>query len=177
MMVKQYLSARDHILSNSVHDEVGEKIGKVHDILIDPEDNQPKIAILSDGGVLGIGGEYLALPFHLLRFNTNSSDISLKVAAQRIKKAPSIDLQKLKGHDKEEYEKLVRYYGVNALENAAKENVDSQQYTGERPTHNPHEGYEGSAKTTGEQPKTNQDSNPADDMDYEQLKWGKEKGQ
>lgn len=170
-MVKQYLSIRDNILSNTVHDERGEKIGKINDLLIDPEDNQPKIAILSNGGVLGIGNEHFALPFHLLRFNTHSSDISLKVASQRIKNAPSVDIHKLRGNDKEEHEKLLRYYGTSALENREKESVDSQQYTGERQTENPHEGYEGSAKTTDEAP----ESKPADDMDYDQLKRGKSK--
>ncbi|WPP53450.1 PRC-barrel domain-containing protein [Catalinimonas niigatensis] len=170
-MVKQYLSIRDDILSNTVHDEAGERIGKINDLLIDPEDNQPKIVILSDGGVLGIGSDYFALPFQLLRFNTHSSDVSLKVESQRIKDAPLVDMRKLKGNDKEEQDKLFRYYGVNALENRENESVDNQQYTQERQSDNPHEGYEGSAKTTNEAP----ESNPADDMDYDQLKRGKDK--
>lgn len=170
-MVKQYLSTRENILSHSVHDEAGERIGKINDLLIDPEDNQPKFVILSEGGVLGIGNDYFAIPFHLLRFNAHSSDISLKVASRRIKNAPSVDLDKLRGNDKEEHEKLIRYYGTDTLENRQKESVDDQQYTEERQTENPHEGYEGSADITDGTP----ESNLADEMDYDQLKRGKNK--
>lgn len=176
-MLKQYLSTRDNILSNTVHDETGEEVGKIHDILIDPEDNQAKIAILAEGGILGLGSDYIALPFHLLRFNAQASDVALKVAAHRIKNAPSIDIHKLKGSDAQELEKLFNYYGVKVMENQSHESADSQQYVQERQSNHAHQGYEGSAKITGEEPKTNPESNPADDMDYEQLKWGKKNKQ
>lgn len=168
-MVKQFLSIREHILSHVVHDETGEKVGKIEDLLIDAEDGRPKIVILADGGVLGIGSDHFALPFQLLRFNPTSSDVSLKVASQRIQGAPSVDVAKLKGNDKEEHEKLLTYYGVKALENQDDEGVDSQQYSGERQTNNPHEAYEGSADITDGAPETH----AADDMDYDQLKRGK----
>ncbi|MDF9800968.1 hypothetical protein OKW21_006231 [Catalinimonas alkaloidigena] len=174
-MLNQYLSTRDNILSNTVHDETGEEIGKIYDILINPEDNQAKIAILSEGGILGLGSDYIALPFHLLRFNPQASDVALKVAAHRIKNAPSIDIHKLKGSDDQELEKLYNYYGEKAMENQSHESADGRQYVQERQSNHPHKGYEGSAKITGEQPKNNPESKPADDMDYDKLKWGKKK--
>lgn len=167
MMVKQYLSVSKDIIHNTVHDNVGEKIGKISDVLIDAESTEPKIAILSDGGVLGLGSEHFALPFHLLRFNAYSSDVALKIESSHIKKAPKIDLEKLKNNDKAEMEKLVKFYGEATFQKS--ESVDSDNYVGERHTNHHHQGYEGSAKITGEGPK----SKPSDDMDFEQLKRGK----
>ena len=166
-MVKQFLSVSGDIIHNTVHDNVGEKIGKISDVLIDPESSQPKIAILSEGGILGLGSEHYALPFHLLRFNTNSSDIALKIESSHIKKAPKVDVEKLKKNDKDEIGKLVRFYGEAAFQK--NESVDGGSYVGENHTNYHHQGYEGSAKITGEGPKTN----PSDDMDFEQLKRGK----
>ena len=168
-MMKQFLSVSGDIIHNSVHDNVGERIGKISDVLIDPETNIPRVAILSEGGILGLGSDHYALPFHLLRFNTNSSDVALKVESSHIKNAPEIDLDKLKRNDRKEIDKLVNFYGENAFRNT--EAVDSNSYVGEPHTNHHHQGYEGSAKITGEGPKTK----PADDMDYDQLKRGKEK--
>ena len=166
-MLKQYLSVNGDIIHNTVHDNVGEKIGKISDVLLDPESSQPKIAILSEGGILGLGSEHYALPFHLLRFNAYSSDVALKIESSHIKKAPEVDVEKLKKNDKDEMNKLVDFYGEAAFQK--NESVDSDSYVGEPHTNHHHQDYEGSAKITGEGPK----SNPADDMDYDQLKHGK----
>ncbi len=168
-MIKQFLSVSADVLHNSVHDNVGERIGKISDVLIDPESNLPKVVILSEGGILGLGGEHYALPFHLLRFNTNSSDVALKVESIHIKNAPEIDVEKLRGNDRKEMQKLVEYYGEAAFQR--NESVDGTSYVGENHNNHHHQGYEGSAKITGEGP----DTNPGDDMDYDQLKWGKKK--
>lgn len=168
-MLKQYLSVTENIINNTVHDNVGEQMGKISDILIDPENSQPRIAILSEGGILGLGSDHFAIPFHLLRFNTNSSDVALKIESSHVKKAPAIDVDKLRKNDKEEMNKLVEFYGEAAFQKS--ESVDGDSYVGEYHTNHHHQSYEGSAKITGEGPNTN----PADDMDYEQLKWGKDK--
>ena len=168
-MMKQFLSVSGDILHNSVHDNVGEKIGKIDDVLIDPETNLPRVAILSEGGILGLGSDHYALPFHLLRFNTNSSDVALKVESSHVKNAPKISIDKLRKNDRKEMDKLVAFYGEDAFRKS--ESVDSNSYVGEYHTNHHHQGYEGSAKITGEGPNTN----PADDMDYDQLKRGKDK--
>jgi sporulation protein YlmC with PRC-barrel domain len=171
MMVKQYFSVNGDIIHNSVHDQVGDKVGKISDILIDPENSQPKIAILSEGGILGLGSDHFAIPFQLLRFNTNSSDIGLKVDKKHITEAPQVDLDKLKKNDRKELEKLINFYGEKAFGPQA--SVDSDSYVSERHSNYHHQGYEGSAKITGEEPKSNPDSHPSEDMDYDQLKYGK----
>lgn len=171
-MQNQYLSIRDHILSRFVYDEAGEEIGKVYDLLAEPESHQIKIVILSEGGILGLGSDYIALPFHLLRIIPHS-EIHLKVAAHYVTNAPSIDVQKLKESDAQELEKLYNYYGEKNMNPSEGKSTDGQHYVQERQSNNPHEGYEGSAKITEEAPSADPTSQPSDDMDYDQLKWGK----
>ncbi|MFP4090599.1 MAG: PRC-barrel domain-containing protein [Cyclobacteriaceae bacterium] len=170
-MVNQYLSTTDHIIHNTVHDNVGEKIGKISDVLINPESNRPEIAIISEGGLLGLGSDHFAIPFQLLRFNPQSNDVGLKIEAKHVKEAPQVNLDKLRKSDREEMNKLRDFYGESAFH--TEESVDSNSYVSERHSNYHHQEYEGSAKITGEEPKTNPDSHPADDMDFEQLKRGK----
>jgi len=172
MMVKRFLSVSKDIIHSSVHDSIGEKVGKISDVLIDPDDSQPKIVILSEGGLLGLGSDHFALPFHLLRFNTNSSDVALQVEKKHVQESPKLDLEKLRSNDKQEIEKLINFYGTSTFSHRDRQNVDSNEYVNERHSAYHHQSYEGSAKVTGEEPKTSPD-NPADNMDYEQLKRGK----
>lgn len=170
-MVKRYLSATENIIHNKVHDNVGEKVGTISDVLINPKSSRPEIAILSEGGILGLGTEHFAIPFHLLRFNTNSGDVALKIEAKHVKQAPHVNLDALRKNDPKEMDKLVEFYGESAFH--SNESVDGDSYVSERHSNYHHQEYEGSAKITGESPKNDPNSRPADDMDYEQLKRGK----
>lgn len=163
-MNPRFLSITKDITGQSVYDAVEEKVGVIQDVFISPQTNQALFVVLSEGGFLGLGSDTYALPWKMLEFNPNSGSILLEVRRQELIDAPEVDLDKLKNHDREELNKLAEYYGYHDL--VATEEVDQEDYRAERTTNHPHQGYEGSAKITGEAP----DSRPADDMDYEKLK-------
>ena len=167
MMVKRFLSAAEGIIGKSVHDPVQEKVGVIRDVFIDPEKNEPVFVTLAEGGFLGVGADYVALPWHMLEFNTNSGNVLLAENIKKIENAPEMDLDKLQNSDPEELQKMINYYGGRDFTNQG--SVDQESYQAEEPTDHPHQGYEGAAKTTDEAPKTTQD-NPADDMNYEKMK-------
>jgi sporulation protein YlmC with PRC-barrel domain len=54
-------SARRQILGQSVHNDKGEKIGTVEDVIVTPE-RSASYAIVSTGGFLGIGSHDVAIP-------------------------------------------------------------------------------------------------------------------
>ena len=167
MMVKRFLSAAEGIIGKTVYDPVQEKVGTVKDVFIDPEKNEPVFVTLAEGGFLGVGSDYVALPWHMLEFNTNSGNILLAENIQKIKDAPEMDLDKLQNSDREELQKMINYYGGKDFAN--EEDVDQENYQAERPTDHEHQGYEGSAKVTGEAPKDTKE-NPADEVDYQKMK-------
>lgn len=163
-MVKRFLSVTDGIIGKTVHDPKQEKVGVIKDVFIDPEKNEPVFVTLAEGGFLGVGSDYVALPWHMLEFNTNSGNVLLEKNIKKVKNAPEMDLEKLRNSDRDELQKMINYYGGQDFAN--EEDVDQESYQAEEPTKNEHEGYEGSAKITDEA----SDDNPADNMDYERMK-------
>ena len=166
-MVKRFLSATESIIGQTVHDPRQEKVGVIRDLFIDPETSQPVFVVLAEGGFLGIGSDHVALPWHMLEFNTNSGSVLLEENIKKIQQAPELDLEKLKNSDREEFDKLVGYYGQQDM--VSKGGVDQENYHAEEPTEHEHEGYEGSAKVTDEAPKDT-DDNPANKVNYEKMR-------
>ncbi len=164
MMISKFLSANSHIIGETVYNSVEEKVGVIEDVFISPETNQIVFAILEEGGFLGLGSDAYALPWSMLEFNTNSGAILLEVRKEKIKDAPKVDIQKIINGDRAEISKLEEYYGTKSL--SPKGDVDQEDYQAERHSNHHHQGYEGSAKITGEVPQ----GNPADDVDYDKMK-------
>lgn len=163
-MIPKFLSTKDHILDKTVYDAVEEKVGVIQDVFMNPETNQPMFVVLSEGGFLGIGSDTYALPWPMLKFNTNSGSVLLEARRDKLTNAPKLDLEKLKNYDREEVGRLLEYYGYRDF--LTREDVSQEDYQAEQTTDHPHEGYEGSAKVTEEGP----ESQPADEMDYEKMK-------
>lgn len=169
MMISKFLSIKGDVIDKTVYDAVEEKIGVIQDVFVNPETNKPVFVFLSEGGFLGLGSDTYALPWSMLEFNTNSGSILLEVRRDKIINAPELDLNKLRNYDREEVNRLTKYYGQQDF--LATKDVDQEDYQSERTTDHPHQGYEGSAKITGEAP----DSQPSEDMDYEKIKGLKQK--
>lgn len=155
MEVKRFLSVIDHLLNHSVHDSVSEQIGKIKDIFIDPDTNRPIFAILATGGFLGMGTDHIVVPWHTLEFNTNSHDIKLTINRHHLDNAPKLDTEKLRNADREEMDKMFRFYGEGDFDAGKGTNVEASSFA--QPDPNEHQAYEGSAKITGEEPKNKSD--------------------
>ncbi len=165
MMVKRFLSVADHVIGHDIHDAVSEQIGTIKDVFIDPDSNRPLFVVVAEGGFLGIGSEHIVLPWHTLAFNPNSHDIKFTRDRHELKNAPDVDIDKLRDADKDEMDKMIGFYGEGDFKKAQKSSNENDN-TFERPDDNEHEGYEGSAKITDEQPKNHSDE-MSENADYD----------
>lgn len=163
-MIPKFLSAKDSIIGQTVYDSVEEKVGVIQDLFINPDTNKPVFVTMEEGGFLGIGSDTYALPWAMLEFNTNSGSVLLEVRKNKVADAPELDVNKLKNYDRQEVRKLTEYYGTSDF--SSKDGVDQENYQAKRNTNHPHQGYEGSAKVTGE----GSQSTPMDEVDYEKAK-------
>ena len=55
------------LLGSPVHNELGEGLGEIDDLLVDLNDGEIRYAVLSFGGVFGFGNKYIAVPLPLLQ--------------------------------------------------------------------------------------------------------------
>jgi len=79
------------IIGDKVVNDQGQSLGKVEDIVIDPETGSIVYAVLSFGGFLGIGDKYFAIPWGALRTQPGKENLVLSVDKERLKKAPGFD--------------------------------------------------------------------------------------
>ncbi len=109
------LIAADKVQGTDVFNNAGDRLGSVHDLMIDKQTGQVAYAILSFGGFLGIGGSYHPLPWSLLRYNTNLGGYVVEIDENQLKDAPSYEAGSEPAWGDPAYEgKLHDFYGVDS---------------------------------------------------------------
>ncbi|MDF2178947.1 PRC-barrel domain-containing protein [Aliiglaciecola sp. CAU 1673] len=68
-----------------------EKLGKIHDIMLDLAESKIRYAVLSTGGFLGMGDHLFAVPRKALMLDKENKRFMFDVEAKRIQNAPGFD--------------------------------------------------------------------------------------
>lgn len=68
-----------------------ESLGKIKEIMIDVPSGRVAYAVLSSGGLLGIGDKLFAIPWAALTLDVDRKCFMLDVDAERLKAAPGFD--------------------------------------------------------------------------------------
>ncbi len=69
----------------------GEDLGKVRDIMIDVPNGRVAYAVVSFGGLLGLGDKLFAVPWNALVLDADNHCFVLDVTKERLKEAPGFD--------------------------------------------------------------------------------------
>lgn len=85
-----WLKATD-INGEAVKNPQGEDLGKIEDLVIDPDGARVIYAVLSFGGVLGIGDKLFAIPMSSLDPTADNKHFTLNVEKDRLKNAQGFD--------------------------------------------------------------------------------------
>ena len=83
--------AADTLQGDSVYNEADEKLGEITDIMIDVPTGRVAYAVMSVGGLLGIGDKLFAIPWQALTLDTENKCFRMDVAKERLKDAPGFD--------------------------------------------------------------------------------------
>ncbi len=93
-MKRAVLSAERPVISastlnkDSVRNNQNEDLGKIHDIMIDVEHGRIAYAVLSFGGILGMGDKLFAIPWQSLRVDRQNECMVLDIPKERLENAP-----------------------------------------------------------------------------------------
>jgi sporulation protein YlmC with PRC-barrel domain len=79
------------IIGKSVQTMKGKEIGEIEDLAIDEIDGRVRYAVLSFGGILGLGEKYFAIPWEALSLSNNKEHFALAVTEKELEKAPGFD--------------------------------------------------------------------------------------
>jgi len=76
------------LIGASVTNRQGEKLGKIDELVIDPQQAQVKMAVVSMGGVLGIGSKYVAVPWSEVQSSDDGKTVVIAKAKEDLENAP-----------------------------------------------------------------------------------------
>jgi sporulation protein YlmC with PRC-barrel domain len=85
------IMAADTLEGNSVTNPQGEDLGNIEHIMIDVPSGRVAYAVLSFGGVLGIGDKLFAIPWSALQLDTDNKCFVLSTPKEKLKQAQGFD--------------------------------------------------------------------------------------
>ena len=100
-------------IGTNVYDRSGNKIGEVKDIVLDKTSNSILFAVVSFGGMLGIGEKYHPIPWAELDYEPDQGGYVVPFTAEQLKSAPSDSLEALTKNDGLAYrDRAYKHYGT-----------------------------------------------------------------
>jgi sporulation protein YlmC with PRC-barrel domain len=85
------LMGANTLTGEDVYNLQNEKLGDIKEFMLDMTDGHVAYAVLSFGGVLGIGDKLFAVPFEALKLDTENKCFILDVDKARLQNAPGFD--------------------------------------------------------------------------------------
>jgi hypothetical protein len=82
------LTSSDKHSGKAVYGAEGKKIGSIESVMVDKSSGEPAYAVLSIGGILGMGTENYPVPWRLLRFDSELNGYRSDISGSRLKGAP-----------------------------------------------------------------------------------------
>jgi len=79
------------LIGDAVHNNAGENLGKVEELMLDLEKGRIAYAVLSFGGFLGMGNKLFAIPWDAFSLDTDEHAFMLNVPKDRLENAPGFD--------------------------------------------------------------------------------------
>jgi sporulation protein YlmC with PRC-barrel domain len=107
------LISSDKVEGTAVRNVSGDKVGTIERVMIDKRAGKVAYAVMSFGGFLGMGQEYVSLPWHMLRYNENLDAYEMNITENQLRAAPAVAQGWDTGTVSRDWERNVHtYYGV-----------------------------------------------------------------
>ena len=102
------------LTGTEVRNKQGEDLGKIKDFVIDSR-GRIQYALLSEGGVMGVGSKMFAVPFEALSYNPKDAKdhyFTLNMSKDQLAKAPVFDEEHFT--DRTWSDRVYRFFGVQS---------------------------------------------------------------
>jgi hypothetical protein len=106
------LTAADKkIIGATVYNSAGEALGTVDDLILDLPSGRVAYAVLSFGGLLGLGKQYHPVPWELLKYTPENEAFLIDLEKERLGDAPThgLDFEWTRRYASE----IDTHYGIN----------------------------------------------------------------
>lgn len=107
------LIASDKVEGTAVFNRAGEKLGSIHNFMVNKQSGQVEYAVLSFGGVLGMGTDFYPLPWDTLTYDTAQGGYLVDIDKEMLKSAPHYAATSQPNYDRAYGEEVYGHYGLN----------------------------------------------------------------
>ncbi|PSR56519.1 hypothetical protein AHMF7605_24995 [Adhaeribacter arboris] len=91
------------IIGDHVHNDQGEHLGKIKDLMLDINQGTITYIIMEMSGILGINEKLFALPFGALKLDAENQRFILNANKEQLEQAPGFDKDHWPGTNSHEY--------------------------------------------------------------------------
>ena len=106
------LIASNRVEGTAVYNRQSERLGTVHNFMVDKLSGQVEYAVMSFGGFLGLGESYHPLPWKVLSYDTSQNGYVVDLDKAMLEKAPSYPADSDQNYDRAYGQQVNAYYGV-----------------------------------------------------------------
>lgn len=106
------LIASNKVEGTAVYNRQGDRLGTVHNFMVDKRSGQVEYAVMSFGGFLGIGESYHPLPWKVLTYDTGQGGYVVDLDQSLLEKSPSYRSGEEPRYDRAYGDRVNSYYGV-----------------------------------------------------------------
>jgi sporulation protein YlmC with PRC-barrel domain len=85
------LMGANTLIGDNVYNNNEESLGEIKEIMLDTRDGSVAYAVLSFGGVFGLGEKLFAVPWQALTLDTVNKRFVLNIGKEQLKNAPGFD--------------------------------------------------------------------------------------
>ena len=106
------LIASNKVEGTAVYDREEERLGTIYNVMIDKVNGQVEYAVLSFGGLFGLGSNYYPIPWEMLDYDTDLGGYVVEIDKERLQSAPNYSAGEQPVFDREYGTRVHDYYGV-----------------------------------------------------------------
>jgi hypothetical protein len=106
------LIASDRVEGTAVYNRTGEKLGSVKNFMVGKRSGRVDYAVMSFGGLFGLGERYYPLPWDVLDYDTEQGGYVVDLDKSKLDGAPYYETGNEPAYDRTYGERVYGYYGV-----------------------------------------------------------------
>jgi hypothetical protein len=106
------LIASNRVEGTAVYNREGEKLGRIENFMVDKRTGQAEYAVMSFGGLFGLGDDHYPLPWAALDYDPERGGYVVDLDKERLKSGPSFRAGEEPEFDQDYDRQVYDYYGI-----------------------------------------------------------------
>jgi sporulation protein YlmC with PRC-barrel domain len=106
------LIASNRVEGTAVYNRKGEKLGRIENFMVDKKSGQAEYAVMSFGGLFGLGDNHYPLPWNALDYDPERGGYVVDLDKEKLKSGPSFRAGEEPDFDRDYDRRVYDYYGI-----------------------------------------------------------------